>query len=158
MFMAVSLPLNSFAQIAEDRVKAMWVYTLIPYITWPDAGKPATICTRGLDSVHDALIEIKDEKKSDVNIKEIGSQPINGECQLLYIANSEESNLSGILKQTQGKPILTVSSLYNFAGSEGIVEFIRSGNGVKLRINITNAKEAGLVINSDLLGVSEVVE
>ena len=156
--MAILLPVTTFAQIAEDRVKAMWVYTLIPYITWPNADKIPTICTRGLDGVHDALLEIKEEKKSDFNIKEIGTQPINGECQVLYIANSEESNLFGILKQTKGKPILTVSNLLGFAEHDGIIEFIRSGKGVKLRINISTTKQAGLTVNSDLLGVSEVVE
>lgn len=151
---------TSRAQTDASKVKALWVHTLISYIKWGDdeSNSNKTICTRGLDRTYKFLKEIQEEKKTSYKFKEIGNNTNLQECNLLYIATSEANNLTGILNSTESKKIVTVSDIKGFAEDGGIIELSHNQEVVKLKINVTVAKQSGIVINSDLLALSTIIQ
>ena len=152
-----SAPSN--AQTDESQVKALWVHTLMSYMKWEQKhdAQDKTICTRGLDRTYHFLKEIQKEKNTSYNFIETGSNSDLSKCHLLYIAASESSNILSILNNVNYKNIVTVSDIKGFAQEGGIIELLQDEEKVKLKINVTSAKKAKIIINSDLLAVSEVI-
>jgi hypothetical protein len=150
----------SYAQTDASKVKALWVHTLISYIKWGDDedNSNKTICTRGLDRTYNFLKEIQEEKKTSYNFIEIGSNADLQQCNFLYIATSEINNISSILSGSESKKIVTVSDIKGFAQDGGMIELSHNEGVVKLKINVKVAKQSGIIINSDLLAVSEVIQ
>lgn len=150
----------SYAQTDESRVKALWVHTLISYIKWDNSNETEskTICTRGLDRTYHFLKEIQEEKKTKYNFLETGNNSDLNKCNLLYIATSERNNLSSILNNVGTKNIVTVSDIKGFAEEGGIIELSHKDGTVKIKVNIKTAKKAKIIVNSDLLAVSTVID
>jgi len=149
----------ALAQTDESKVKALWVHTLISYIKWNDNNDNSntTICTRGIDRTYQFLKEIQNEKKTKYKLIETGTHSDLIQCNLLYIATSERNNISSILDNIENKNIVTVSDIKGFAQDGGVIELVHNQDAVKLKINVKSAKKANVVINSDLLAVSTVI-
>lgn len=159
LMLSVSMASSSLAQVEDYKVKASWIYALVPYIKWHE--KPAnnlTICTIGLDSVGSFLRRIQKEKSLPISIEEKNRKSPLKDCHIVYIGASEEEQVTDILKNIKDLPIVTVSTIKSFAQMGGIVEFITETDKVSLRINTTSAKNARLIIDSDLLGISEIIQ
>jgi|GEM_PF-5858841 len=162
-----SLSGTVYAQTDESAIKAEWVYTLIPYIRWIERPhKELTICTIGREPVHSRLEEIvrreelraKEEKAKMppvIHIEKKNYESDFKDCHMLYVSTSENNKLSNILEKVEGKQILTVSSLNDFADKGGIIEFVISSDGVVVRINEKPAEKEKIVIDSDLLGFAK---
>lgn len=149
----------SLAQVEDYKVKAGWIYALVQYIKWKEQNQtPLTICTLGLDSVGSFLRRIQKEKSLPVSIEDKNHNSSLRKCHIIYIGSSEEEQVPDILKNIKDLPILTVSTVKGFAQMGGIVEFITETDKVSLRINISSAKNAQLIIDSDLLGISEILQ
>lgn len=157
---AICLSGISYAQTDASKVKALWVHTLMSYIKWgnDEDNSNKTICTRGLDRTYSFLKDIQEEKKTSYKFMEIGSNADLQKCNLLYIATSEINNLSSILNGTESKKIVTVSDIKGFAQDGGMIELSHNDGVVKLIINVKVAKQAGIIINSDLLAVSTIIQ
>lgn len=80
-----------------------------------------------------------------------------GACPILFISASEAARLPAIMPALHGRPILTVSTLPQFADHGGMVTFIRQGGRVQLRINLPAVRAGGLTISSKLLRAVELV-
>jgi hypothetical protein len=78
-------------------------------------------------------------------------------CHILYVSRSEEPRLGQILRELEGRNVLTVSDIEGFAEKGGVIGFFTSGSKVRLRINIASAKHAALTISSKLLRPAEIV-
>ena len=71
--------------------------------------------------------------------------------QILYFGNLEADELKKLLKMVADKPILTVGETPNFLLSGGIVQFNVKGNAVTFTVSPRNGRQAGLVIDPDLI-------
>jgi hypothetical protein len=63
-----------------------------------------------------------------------------------------------ILDKASALPILTVGEDAAFAQNGGIINFVLKNGNVRLEIDLTAAKRAGLTIRSRLLAVADVVK
>ncbi len=79
------------------------------------------------------------------------------ECDALFVARSEEGRVREILKQVDGKAVLTVSDIPDFAENGGIVGLVRDRNKIRLHINVEASKAANLTISSKLLRPALIV-
>lgn len=77
---------------------------------------------------------------------------------MLFIARSEQARLREIFSELDGRPVLTVSDIENFAHKWGIINFTTAGNRVGFEINTEAAKRAHLCVSSRLLRVARVVD
>ena len=79
-------------------------------------------------------------------------------CHILFINPIPADSLPPIFEQLRGRPILTVSDIEDFAKKGGMIRFVTVQNKIRFRINVQAAKDAGLVLSSKLLRLSELVQ
>ncbi|HEU5046893.1 MAG TPA: YfiR family protein [Rickettsiales bacterium] len=144
-------------------VKAALIYNFSKFVTWPSAAPDPTLCVSG-----DAAFEHYMEGTRHPNITLVSpanDDAISG-CSILYISDSDEARTSALLNHTRHHPVLTVSPEPGFADHGGIIELATMQNTIglfsrqqsRLRINISNAQESGLVIDARLLQIAEVIK
>jgi YfiR/HmsC-like len=79
-------------------------------------------------------------------------------CHIVFISSSEEPRVREIVRALSGQAVLTVSDMDNFAREHGgMVRFVTVENKVTLRIHVERAKAIGLMIDSRLLRMAEIV-
>lgn len=144
----------------EGVVKAAFIYNFINFIEWPGiakGGMGTTICIVGNGrDVVGYLNEIA--KKAPLEISERSRDSRLNDCQILYIGVMDKVDIEYILEKSSGLPILTVSSAKDFAKRKGIIGFTTDGGEVKLEVNITSARNAGLIVDSELLELVRIYQ
>lgn len=157
---------KSIAQVDEYRLKAEWIYTLIPYMKWVGKShKSINVCTIGQESVNNRLKDVITEEERSARKSGDKYTPLHllrksaasdfDDCQVLYISLSEQGNLPNLLKRIENKHILTISSIPNFASKGGVVELAISHDNLIIRVSESAAAKAKIHIDSDLLGFVE---
>jgi len=150
---------GAIAQVEDYKVKAGWIYALFQYTKWKAPGSShSTLCTIGVDEVGSFLRQQQKEKSLPITIKEESSHGSLKACNIVYIGASEGEQIGDILQNLKDLPILTVSTVKGFAEMGGMVEIKTTSDKVSLRINASVVKNAQLLIDSDLLGISEIVD
>jgi hypothetical protein len=79
------------------------------------------------------------------------------DCQVLYIARSEQGQSRKIISALSKSRVLTVSDMPDFIAQGGIIQFTMSGNRVRFEVNLDAAQASGLILSSELLKVASVV-
>ncbi len=151
-------------QTKDERLfKAAFIYNFAKFTDWPK-NTPGhdgdlILCTAGKNALVDDLKQLggKIIKGRKLSIRQLQDEQSPDRCHILYIANSEKNRYLNILKATNGKPILTVSELGNFAHQGGIIQFYRDKGQTRLIINLDAAGKARVEISSRLLILTEVI-
>jgi hypothetical protein len=139
----------------NNEALADFIYNLADYVHWSKKDS-IKICSYGNDNISDNLAKIdviRDRLSNIGNVKIITNvefESINM-CNILYIAQNKEKDLLKITSKTNGRPILTVSSITNFTGYNGIMEFKLSRGKIKLQVNEESLSKAGLKISPTVL-------
>lgn len=148
---------------AEARVvKAAYVYNFTKFVDWisEDGAKkplpPITICVIGNDPVGSALDEIAslESNGSPIKVLHVKARESIPPCHILYVSRSEEPRLSEVLSQVANASVLTVSDITGFVEQGGMIGFVPEQGRVRIEINITRARLAGLSISSKLLEIA----
>jgi hypothetical protein len=165
---AASFPGAGSAQEGSDleyRVKAAFLYNFSKFVDWPvgvfdGTQAPLVIGILGEDPFGPILDQT-------VAGKTIGSRPfaIQRGLQLdelqnvhvLFISRSETQRLAELFGALQGRNVLTVSEIEEFAQRGGIISFLMEQSKVRFQINPAAADGAGLRISSKLLRLAQVV-
>mgnify|MGYP003575146558 FL=1 len=150
----------------EYELKATFLYNFIKFTGWPheDLAKnsdPFVIGILGKDpfgTALDRVIEGETVNDKTVMIRRLARTDQAAQTQVLFISSSEEHSLPAILRAIEGKSILTVSEIENFAQRGGIISLKRENNRVAFEINLDSAKRAGLTMNAQLLKLARVVK
>lgn len=149
----------------EREVKAVFLFNFVQFVEWPlegfsDSRAPFIIGVLGddpfghlLDDVvrgetvkNRTLIAQRFERVEDIKT-----------CHVLFISASESQAYDRILAALRGHPTLTVGETEGFAARGGMIRFITERNRVRLRVNVSAAKAAGLTISSNLLRPADIV-
>lgn len=163
--LAMQAPFSHAQEQTEDAnlLKAAFIYNFAKFTRWPDevwAGEesPLNLCLAGSDSLTDAveMLEGKPVKEHRVSIKQISELQDLSPCHMLYIASSEGPHLDEILGSAQGKSILTISELSDFASAGGMIELIQQEGHTRFIINKQVANQHGLRFSSRLLSLAIV--
>lgn len=162
IFLVFIFPVDSTMgqQQDEGAVKAAFIYNFVNFIEWPGITKGAlrtNICIVG--DGHDVmgyLDEISKKAAIDVTTKSRDSRL--EDCQILYIGTMDKVDVEYLIEKSSGLPILTVSSAKDFAKGKGIIGFTTETGEVKLEVNITSAKNAKLVVDSELLELVKIYQ
>lgn len=97
-------------------------------------------------------------KGKKVKIMELASLSEMDHCQVVFIASSEEKNLSDILAKTMGKPILTVGDTDGFASKGVLINFYQYDDYIRFEVNQSAVDKSGLKFSSRLLKLARFVE
>ncbi|MGV3772560.1 MAG: YfiR family protein [Verrucomicrobiales bacterium] len=165
-----TIPAEPMADLPEQRpeyeIKAAFLYKFTAFTQWPSGtfptkNSPFTIAIIGEDPFGTELDKIAQSETVNgrkiqlVRVEKDGAVP---HCQILFISNSERKRVEEILGSIKGKAILTVSDMEPFCSKGGCIRFVRENKKVRLRINPTAAKQAGLRIRSELLAIARIVK
>ena len=149
----------------EYDLKALFLYNFAQFVDWPAEAFPSRttpliIGVFGQDRFGKSLDDLtQSETASRRKLKIERSRRFTEvqNCHILFIDQSESANLDEILRKCRGKPILTVSDIDGFSRRGGMIEFItdEKEKKIRLRINVSAAKDAHLAISSKLLKLAQ---
>ncbi len=154
----LSYPPLYAASTVEQKIKVAYIYNFTKFIAWPEYSSDTfNICILGKDPfglIFDSL-ESKTALGMPIKLLRLQKLTLSNHCHILFLGNSLEA--SAILP-APSPGILTVSENTQFVQNKGIIGFVIRNGKVKLQINNTHAKQAGLVISAKLLEIAELVE
>lgn len=150
--------------VAEYQVKAAYLYNFTKFTDWPENAfasnnAPIVIGVMGEDpfgKTLDDLVSGEIVRGHPLTVKRLHDGEDLLGCQVLFICRSEKDQLSSLLQNLKGKPVLTVSDITGFADKGGMVNFVLAKEKVKLEINQATSEEAGLKISAKLLKLARI--
>ena len=151
---------NLHAYESEDKLKAIIIGKVSKFISWEENTQDEFVITVLKDPFNGLLEKIYSKKKiKSKKVKIVYIDNINELkfTNILYIPNSESSNLHKILQKIKNKNILTVSDIRGFAEKKGTMQIYFASQKIKLKINLDTAKEDKLQIKSSLLRIATVI-
>ena len=148
---------------SADKIKAAYTFQFTRFATWPtkisSVDTPFTICMLGNEPIAKELKSLNQYKSEGRSIRII--YPTNvfdtDDCKILYIAETKSRKLKDIIRILHNKPILTVSSIPNFALQGGIVGLTLYKNKIRLEINLASAQRADIKLSAKLLEIASVI-
>jgi len=149
----------------EYKVKAVFLFNFAQFTEWPSNAFPApdspiVIGTLGNNPFGDFLREtVSTEMVRGHKLVVEHYQKVEEirNCHILYIGQSEADRLEHDLNVLKGRPVLTVSDVENAAYRGVMIRLLTEKNKVRLRVNLDEARAAGLNLSSKLLRVAEVI-
>jgi hypothetical protein len=148
-------------QLYEQKIKAGLVYNFLKYTTWPDAAAQGhlRVCLFGGDPFDGYLspLEGRTAQQAVIDIAVIHQVEEMDSCNMVVIPRSQAQALPELLESAQGKHILTVSDISQFASHGGMVELSKQDQKINLYINKGAIDRAGLGIQAQMLKLAKNV-
>lgn len=151
----------------EYQLKAVFLYRLALFVTWPDntftsASQPFTIGIIGTDPFCSQIDQVvKNEKVGSRTIRvyryDSIQEIVQTPCQVLFLSRDYQRNWSQLRQFLHKYPTLTVSDMMEFGQKGGMATIRTQGNRMKIEINSEEARKAGLNISSKLLKIARQV-
>lgn len=153
------------AASTEYQVKAAYLFNFAKFVEWPpdtfrSPDAPLEICVIGLNPFgHDLEGSIAGKTVGGHRLQ-IFTLPRTRDarfCQIVFIANSEKSQIPEILQSLTGASVLTVGDTSGFTDDGGMINFVWDGDRVRFEANVDAAEHAHLRISARLLTVAKLV-
>ncbi len=152
------------ASFSEDKFKAMIIGKVAKYVVWNKKESTPyfniTILNNPFGSTIDTIYHNKriDGKEVKIHYIDTIDQLTQTQSDILYIPNSQASQLQNILDTIKGKGIFTISDIRGFAQKGGMLQLYFISRKIKLKINLESVKEENLNIRSTLLRIAKVIK
>lgn len=146
----------------EYQLKAAYLYNFVKFVEWPTQAfesvtSPIVIKVFGKNVFGDNLEKAVRDKVINhhpLQFKIADSPAEATNCQVLFISASEKKHFPEILEALHGKSILTVSESDHFIKDGGMINFVIVDRRIRFQINNRAARQAGLIISSELLSLA----
>lgn len=158
-------PSRVTAQFDDRQVKAAFVLNFLKFVTWPGpaagADGPLEVVVLGADDLAKAIAQASAGQqiagrpivvRSVRKAGEVGAAP-----HLLFIGASERDRLPVLIRQFEGRPVLTVGDATGYGAAGVVLNFYTSDTRIRFEANTTAATRAGLQISSHLLRLARIV-
>jgi hypothetical protein len=154
-----------WAAPTSAEVEAVFLFNFSQFVEWPsqsfaEAGSPIVLCVLGNDPFGPALDQVvrgEQVKGRRLEVRRFRRIEEVTNCHILFVSRSERGRLEQVLHALQGRSVLTVSDIEDFARAGGVICFVQSDNKIRLRVNLEAAKAAGLTLSSKLLRPAQIV-
>ena len=161
----LSLGWASHALAAEEaQVKAEFVERFTRFIEWPQSAVPPddapfVVCVFGESPLSAQLDQVLAKRKIHdraVQLKRLSDGAAVADCHILYVAPSARSQVSRIVNELKGKPVLSVGDTVGFAELGLLINlYVDEHAHVRFEINAEAAKASGLQISAKLMTLSK---
>jgi hypothetical protein len=158
-------PAQPPASMSPSDVEAAYLYNFGKFIRYPAVqgqdSSSFSICILGEDSFGgtlDSLVTNELIEGRRIVARRLTSVAAANNCQIVFIAASEETRLAKDLAVFEKKPVLTVSNLPGFLDHGGMIQFLLQNNRVRFAVNLKPAEQSGLSLSSELLKVAVRVD
>ena len=147
-------PLTQAEQPSEYRLKVAFLYNFSAYTEWPSLPDQfLNLCIYGEDPFGENLQHLQHKKahEHEIVVRHTRNTEDLPTCQIVFIARSSIGNLSDIIKQLDGMPILTIADSPG-ASQQGVMLNMAIKEGkVSFEANLAIAKKSRLKLSSQLL-------
>lgn len=145
-----------------DDIKAGFILNFTKYTSWPATalnGRDLLICGISEQSLSGKLETLRGRRVLGRDIQVLvptrSSDWTN--CHVLFIAVEERHRLDTVLRVLAQAPVLTVSDAPGFAEDGGMIGLKPRAGRLRFEINQGAARQAGLVLSSQLLKLADAV-
>jgi YfiR/HmsC-like len=150
---------------SELEVKAAFLLNFLKFVEWPadrlpNPTAPYIIAVMGEDALGATLVGATIGKT-------IGTRPVQvqvaartsdiSSAHLVFIAASHQRQLPTILRELEGRGVLTVGDTPGFAESGVVLNLVTQDNRVRFEANTAAAARARLRLSSHLLRIARIV-
>ena len=167
--LALSAMIGAHAARAETRrtreydLKAAFLFNFTQFVEWPsrafpDASAPMTICLLGEDPFGQSLDEIVGSeivRDRRLVVRRFAEPTGTGACQILFLGPPYATQKDRLRPHLDGKAVLKVSD-GDGSPRPAMIQFVIVDKKVRLRIDASAAKQAGLTVSSKLLRQAEI--
>lgn len=146
----------------ERRVKAVFLYKFVPYVSWPSGstdGNPFVIGATNADMARE-VAEVTVGRVLDgraIVVRHVREGDPTTGLHLLFVGSTEASRLVAIAARTRGQPVLLVAEVPGALDRGAVINFLLSEGRVRFEVSLPAAESRRLVISSRLLKVAEQV-
>ena len=148
-----------------DQLTAAYLINFAKFVEWPatTTSTVLTMCIEGADGVRGALLSHSGEKlfgHRSLTLRAIRPGESADGCDVLFI-DGHLTALAHLPAPAPGAPprsMLTIGDQPEFAHHGGVIELFTQDNRLRFKVNVGNAKRAGLHISSSLLELASSVE
>lgn len=160
---------RAMAPPGEYELKAIYLYNFLQFVQWPaekcrlPGGRAQEIVVIGDASLQTVLRSLQAklrEKDKELTLVFHDSYQEGmdlSRCCLLFIAASERRNLPEILKDIDGRHILTVGDANDFIEAGVMITLLSRNNRIRWAVNRKPVADAGLKMSVKLLEIAEKV-
>ncbi len=146
-------------------IKAAALYKVALYAKWPEAalgGKedPLRVAVFGADPFGSALEHaLKGKKQGNHPFRALHFATLEelGECQILFVPESEEAQLPKILEKYKGRPVLIVGESAAAAEAGAGVALYFEKSKLQVAVNLQAVHASGIELSSELLKLARVI-
>tara|TARA_R110002110_G_scaffold195770_1_gene405409 strand:+ start:6656 stop:7231 length:576 start_codon:yes stop_codon:yes gene_type:complete len=155
---------SSKREAREYHLKAAFLRYVAKFVEWPESvlvDRKLNVCVLGnipyykaIDSIHGKVVnglELTVFKVSDA------ATSIDKNCQILFVAKTEEDNTTTIIDAIKNKPILSFGDMDNFAEQGGDMNFYIMNNRLAIMINPPAIEQASLTISPRMMRLVTVL-
>ncbi|MGH8631044.1 MAG: YfiR family protein [Burkholderiales bacterium] len=146
----------------EQQVKAAFLFRFGSYVEWPqqtfaDAESPWTIGVVDSDGLSDELLRVTANRTVNgrpVAVRRIRGGEVPSNVQVLFIGQSAAGQSAELLRQTQKRPILTVTESDAGLTEGSVINFVVVDKRVRFEVSLEAAERNRLKIAAPLLSVA----
>lgn len=148
-------------EITEYDLKAAYLLNFANYVEWPSPPKPVTLCVYGNNPFKAATIDTLLKAKAG-HIAAVFKYPRQSEqlaeCNILYLAQSEQDNFGKTIALLHDAPVLIVTDIQDGLPQGSMINLITESNRLRFEINVNTVLASKLKISSKLLKLAKIVE
>jgi hypothetical protein len=146
----------------EYRLKAAFVYNLIPFVEWPadSKGKTLAVCFAGeggMEAALQAFFQDQNSRAPAIEVLVARGRNEMRQCNVLFLAYPDSTRMREALSYLQGASALTIGEGEEFARIGGVIALVAHGNTLRLVVNPGAAQRARLRISARLMSMSTAV-
>lgn len=146
----------------QDLIRAAMVFNFCKFVEWPTDDKPdhlvLGVMSDGFEVPDFSSIDGKSVRDLPLEVRNVYSRTELSECNLLFIADSQQMTLQDAFAESRNESILTISEIDDFCTQGGIIQMVPRRGKMRFFINRQAADDAGLTLSSQLLKMAKIVE
>jgi hypothetical protein len=157
----ITIGLCAKAQTTNYQVHSLFIINIAKYSTWPTASGEFHIVVFGKSKIYDELVkQVTGKNVNGLSIKVTQTESIIdiADAQLVFLADGKSSNLSDLLKATEGKPIMVVAEregLYKKGASFSFV--LMDNNTLRYDVNNAELEKRNIKVSKNLTNLANTV-
>lgn len=142
-------------QAEEEKIIAAFIWRFLEFIEFPVPQESCVVGFVGTSRVENFFSDIVKQKRVSnsqvIEVRRITSLDDIARCQVVFVAQSENSRLTQILAKAKGKGILTIGIDSDFLLRGGMMNFYIDNAKVRFEYNIEEISAGKLRCSSQLL-------
>ncbi|MFT5453524.1 MAG: hypothetical protein ACI9N9_003036 [Enterobacterales bacterium] len=155
---------SSKREAREYHLKAAFLRYVAKFVEWPESvlvDKKLNVCILGNIPYYKAIDSINGKVVNELEltvfkVPDVASS-IEKNCQILFIAKTEEDHTITIIDAIKDKPILSFGDMDSFAENGGDMNFYIMNNRLAIMINPLAIEQASLTISPRMMRLVTVL-